>query len=168
MCTSRLAHVRGKVHRSTQSYPPAQFDGFRSLQMRQGDDEAAQCQAVSLCLDYILFKIGRHAWSVVMYFSLRCTDILISFAALVCLRNQGRDACATYDVKLEQEGVRPADHCSVWCWTHLLGSCSGSDIDFPDFELKYRWVRFLFVSPTFVSMTLRFENILQHNFNLNV
>jgi hypothetical protein len=52
---------------STQSYLPEQFDGFRSRQMRQGDDEGAKYQAVLLCLDYILFEIGRHAWSVVMY-----------------------------------------------------------------------------------------------------
>lgn len=86
------------MHHDEENYPnPEQFDGCRFSRMREAEEEKVKYQTVALGLDYVTFGNGRHA----------CPG---RFFAVAELKTMLAHVLLTYDVKLEQEGVRPADH----------------------------------------------------------
>ena len=58
------------VHTDAETYPnPEEFDGFRSLKLREreGDTAAAKYQVVSTSNEHLAFGVGRHAWCVTRF-----------------------------------------------------------------------------------------------------
>jgi len=87
----------GAMHHDEANYANAAvFDGFRFANMREGDGEAAKHQMVSTNADYLPFGHGRHACPGRFF---AANELKAMMAYLVI----------TYDVKMENEGVRPAD-----------------------------------------------------------
>ncbi|KDQ57928.1 hypothetical protein JAAARDRAFT_34744 [Jaapia argillacea MUCL 33604] len=75
---------------------PDVFDGFRFANMREEEGEGTKHQFVSTGVDYVPFGHGRHA----------CPG---RFFASNELKAMLAHVVITYDLKLENEGVRPAD-----------------------------------------------------------
>ena len=88
------AHLNDKVYED-----PLKFDGFRFSKMREGS--AKKVGMVSSSPDHLSFGHGRHVCPG-RYFA--ACELKLMFAHIV----------TTYDVKLENEGVRPPD---MWVTT---------------------------------------------------
>ncbi|KAI0073032.1 cytochrome P450 [Panus rudis PR-1116 ss-1] len=86
------------IHLDPETYPdPESFDPFRFSNMREGEGgEATKHQFVSTSPNYIPFGHGKHA----------CPG---RFFAANELKAMLAHTILTYDVKLEKEGVRPAN-----------------------------------------------------------
>jgi cytochrome P450 len=82
---------------------PLQFDGFRFSKMREGST-TKKVGMVSSSQDHLSFGHGRHVCPG-RYFA--ACELKLMFAHIV----------TTYDVKLEVEGVRPAD---MWVMTSCV------------------------------------------------
>jgi cytochrome P450 len=81
---------------------PLRFDGFRFSKMREGS--AKKVGMVSSSQDHLAFGLGRHICPG-RYFA--ACELKLMLAHIVM----------TYDVKLEVEGVRPAD---MWVMTSCV------------------------------------------------
>ncbi|KDQ49529.1 hypothetical protein JAAARDRAFT_165601 [Jaapia argillacea MUCL 33604] len=87
------------VHHNDLNYPDADvFDGFRFANMREEDGEGTKHQFVSTGADYVPFGHGKHA----------CPG---RFFAANELKAMLAHLVINYDMKLENESVRPPD-----CW----------------------------------------------------
>ncbi|EPQ60474.1 cytochrome P450 [Gloeophyllum trabeum ATCC 11539] len=85
------------THSDNENYVSADvFDGFRFANMREEDGESIKYQFVSTSTDYVPFGHGRHA----------CPG---RFFAAAELKAMLAHLVINYDVKLEDEGVRPKD-----------------------------------------------------------
>ncbi|KAF8639979.1 hypothetical protein AX17_001225 [Amanita inopinata Kibby_2008] len=84
------------IHRDAENYrDPGTFDGFRFANMREQEGEGVKHQMVSLDLDYLLFGHGCHA----------CPG---RFFAVTELKVMLAHILLNYDVKMADDGVRPA------------------------------------------------------------
>ena len=90
-------HFNDKVYED-----PLQFDGFRFSKMREGSSK--KVGMVSSSQDHLSFGHGRHVCPG-RYFA--ACELKLMLAHIVM----------TYDVKLEDEGVRPAD---MWVMTSCV------------------------------------------------
>lgn len=93
---------------------PDVFDGFRFSNMREDDGQSIKHQATALALDWVHFGHGRHAWSASYYFPRHDrTDQRMLFCspgrffAVNEMKAMLAYTLLTYDVKMEEEGVRP-------------------------------------------------------------
>ncbi|KAJ4474274.1 cytochrome P450 [Lentinula aciculospora] len=85
------------IHHDARYYPnPNEFDGFRFARLREEQDDPVRYQIVSVGPTYMMFGNGRHA----------CPG---RFLVSSLLKTMLAHVLMTYDVKLEHEGVRPAD-----------------------------------------------------------
>ncbi|KAJ3720528.1 cytochrome P450 [Lentinula raphanica] len=85
------------IHHDARHYPnPNEFDGFRFSRLREEQDDPVRHQMVSVGPTFIMFGNGRHA----------CPG---RFLVSALLKTMLAHVLMTYDIKLEQEGVRPAD-----------------------------------------------------------
>jgi hypothetical protein len=96
------------------------FDPFRFSDMRAEGGQGVKHHLVTTHPDYIPFGHGRHAWLVLLFCRISCRDFLIFILSWFC--SPGRFFAANeleamlayvglnYDIKLENEGVRPD------CW----------------------------------------------------
>ncbi|KAJ6551781.1 cytochrome P450 [Mycena capillaripes] len=92
---SFVAAATYATHHDEAHYANAEvFDGFRFAHLREGEGESAKFQMVTPDAAYIAFGLGKHA----------CPG---RFFAVTELKVMLAHVVLHYDVKLEQEGVRP-------------------------------------------------------------
>jgi len=92
-----VSAAAGPIHLDAANYEHADvFDGFRFASMRDGDGQGVKHQMVSTTSDYLPFGHGRHACPG-RFFAANELKAMLAYVVM------------TYDVKMENEGVRPAN-----------------------------------------------------------
>ncbi|TDL22834.1 cytochrome P450 [Rickenella mellea] len=87
----------GAMHHDEENYKDAnKFDGFRFADLREEDGEGVKHQMVSTTPEYLAFGHGRHACPG-RFFAANELKAMIAYILM------------TYDVKMEDAGVRPKD-----------------------------------------------------------
>jgi cytochrome P450 len=90
-----MLHVAATVHKDDENYTnPDIFDGFRFANMDVPEDDDGKQRMVSTSLSFLAFGHGRHACPGRFFATL---ELKVMMAHLVL----------NYDIKLENEGIRP-------------------------------------------------------------
>ncbi|KAJ3982871.1 cytochrome P450 [Lentinula detonsa] len=85
------------IHHDARHYPnPNEFDGLRFARLREEQDDPVRYQIISVGPTFMMFGNGRHA----------CPG---RFLVSALLKTMIVHVLMTYDIKLEQDGVRPVD-----------------------------------------------------------
>jgi len=107
---SRVCVASSAIHNDSEYYPnPDVFDGFRFAEMKVSAGESVNHQLVATNLDYVPFGRGRHACPGRFF---AANELKVMLAHLII----------TYDVKLENEGVRPPN---FWFATACIPNRTG-------------------------------------------
>ncbi|GJJ15197.1 hypothetical protein Clacol_009473 [Clathrus columnatus] len=99
---SLLSVANRPIHRDEEKYPNGdKFDGFRFARIRAEDGLNTTHQFVNTSPDYIPFGHGRHACPGRFFAATELKAIMVYLVL-------------NYDVKMENEGVRPPNVTAVW------------------------------------------------------